>query len=157
MFYIILNHFATVAKYTVMSYACAHVQTAVNDIIWPQISLLCSHNARCICVYTYYVRFSASIIGSPLCVCVCVCMCVCVCVYVFVFVHCFLPPRRGRSQNIGTNGFTATQKNIFNRSFFAKNTSFGSHIVIFLPRMPQITLKPQKTDTKEISGRLERR
>ena len=36
---LILNHFAKVAMYTVMSYACAHVQTAVNDIICPQISL----------------------------------------------------------------------------------------------------------------------
>ena len=55
-------------------------------------------------------------------VCVCVCESVCVCVCVFVWCVClcvcvcvcsFLSPRACRSQNIGTNGFTATQKKTF--------------------------------------------
>ena len=59
-----------------------------------------------------------------MCVCVCVCMCVCVCVCVCFFVVF-------RSQNIGTNGFTATQeKNYY--FFFAKNVSFRSYGIICL-------------------------
>ena len=50
------------------------------------------------------------------CMCVYVCVCVCVCVYVrmcvYLSVHSFLPPCACRSQNIGTNGFTAMQKKL---------------------------------------------
>ena len=69
-----------------------------------------------------------------------------------MFVRSFLPPRACRSQNIGTNGFTATQNFFYITMVFAKNASFISYGVICLPRMPPTTLKPQKTDTKGISG-----
>ena len=62
-------------------------------------------------------------------------LCVCVC----MFVRSFLPPRTCRSQNIGTNEFTATQKKIYNM-VFAKNASFRNY---GLPLMPPTTLKPQ--------------
>ena len=75
--------------------------------------------------------------------------CVCVC----MFVHSFLPPH---VDSIGTNGFTATHKNFYNRVFVvAKNASFRSYGIICLPRMPPTTLKPQETDTEGISRRLE--
>ena len=77
-------------------------------------------------------------------------MCVCVCVYVSVL--SFMPPHASRLRNIGTYGFTATRKNLI----FTKNVSFRSEGVICLPRMPPTTPEPQKTDTKGISGRLER-
>ena len=87
------------------------------------------------------------------------------------FFRSFLPPRACRSQNIGTNRFTAMyiEKNVIivvfakNASFksygvvvFAKNASFKSYGVICMPQMPPTTLNPQKTDTKGISGRLKK-
>ena len=55
----------------------------------------------------------------PMCVCVCICVCVCefVCVGVGGVSFClsvrrFLPPHACRSQNIGTNWFTTTQKTV---------------------------------------------
>ena len=95
--------------------------------------------------------------SCPVCVCVCVRACVCVCLSVCLSVRSFLPPCACRSQNIGTNRFTATQKKTFIIMFFgAKNASFRSYGLICLPRMQPTTLKPQKTDTKEISRSLER-
>ena len=77
---------------------------------------------------------------------VCVCVCVCVCVSVRIF----LPLRASRPRNIGTYVFTVTQKKLFNNIiviFVAENGSFRSYDVICLPRMPQTTPRPQKTDT----------
>ena len=110
----------------------------------------CSSSQGYICiVHVYSCQFinprrACAARGTVVVLCVCVC----------VSVRSFLPPCACRSQNIGTNGFIAMQKT-FTIVFFAKNVSFRSYGIMCLPRMPPTTLKPQKTDTKGISGRLE--
>ena len=64
---------------------------------------------------------------------------VCVSVSVCLSVRSFLPPRVRRSQYIGTNWFTATQKNLIIVVF----ASFRSYGVICLPRMSPTTLTPK--------------
>ena len=62
----------------------------------------------CVCVRSVCVCVRVFVVVCFFCVCVCVC------------VRSFLAPRACRFQNIGTNGFTATQKKTFITVFLLK-------------------------------------
>ena len=76
-------------------------------------------------------------------------VCACVCVCVGVFVRSFLPLCACISQNIGTNRFTATQKNFYNYVFVLKMLRSEATASFSCLECHQLHLNPKRRILKD--------